>query len=123
MSAIATSQALYATLQGQQEQRGAGAPSSKRQRVPELPAENPAFSDQQSETRGCTPPPLLCAGLKLKEKTQSGPARFCGIGTALWYGDPTSACANGSVFLKKTLLSLQLAHADKGHKALCPLSR
>jgi len=35
VSAIATSQALYATLQGQQEQRGAGAPSSSAHRVPE----------------------------------------------------------------------------------------
>ena len=34
VSAMATSQGLYATLQGQQEQRGAGAPSSKRQWVP-----------------------------------------------------------------------------------------
>jgi hypothetical protein len=35
VSAIATSQALYATLQGQQGQRGAGAPSSSAHRVPE----------------------------------------------------------------------------------------
>ena len=45
MSAIATSQALYVTLQGQQEQRGAGAPSSKRQRcqqeLPEIPIFRP----------------------------------------------------------------------------------
>jgi hypothetical protein len=46
MSAIASSQALYATLQGQQEQRGAGAPSSSANRcraaeLPEIPIFRP----------------------------------------------------------------------------------
>ena len=59
MSAIATSQALCATLQGQQEQRGAGAPpSQRRQRVPRS-SRNPHF---QTSLRLEVALPSACAG-------------------------------------------------------------
>ena len=59
MSAITTSQALYVTLQGQQEQRGAGAPpSQRRQRVPRS-SRNPHF---QTSLRLEVALPSACAG-------------------------------------------------------------
>ena len=53
MSAIASSQALYATLQGQQEQRGAGAPSSSANRCRGAPR-NPHFQTSL-RLEVCTP--------------------------------------------------------------------
>ena len=61
MSAIATSQALYATLQGQQEQRGAGAPSSKRRR-PTGAAQLPETPHFQTSLRLEVALPYACAG-------------------------------------------------------------